>query len=109
MKKNFKKLTTLSLAAVMALSMGSMTATVYAEEGDFAGRTLNVGIWGGNDAEAAALDAMKTAFEEKTGAEIVFKTYTDYNTQIQADFIARTAPDVFYIDASMFRSTLTLE
>lgn len=102
MKKNFKKLTTLSLAAVMALSMGSMTATVYAEEGDFAGRTLNVGIWGGNDAEAAALDAMKTAFEEKTGAEIVFKTYTDYNTQIQADFIARTAPDVFYIDASMF-------
>ena len=30
------------------------------------------------------------------------KVYTDYNTQIQADFIGKTAPDVFYIDASMF-------
>lgn len=71
-------------------------------ESDFSGHTLNVGIWGGNDQEAAALDKMKTEFEAKTGASVVFKTYTDYNTQIQADFIAKTAPDVFYIDASMF-------
>ena len=30
------------------------------------------------------------------------KTYTDYNTQIQADFIGKTAPDVFYVDGNMF-------
>lgn len=101
MKKQLKKVTTFTLASVMALSMGSIT-TVFAEEGEYKGHTLNVGIWGGNDQEAAALDKMKTEFEKKTGAEIVFKTYTDYNTQIQADFIAKTAPDVFYIDASMF-------
>lgn len=101
MKKNFKKTMALTLAFVMALSAGSVV-NVYAEDGDFKGHTLNVGIWGGNDQEAAALDEMKAAFEEKTGAEIVFKTYTDYNTQIQADFIAKTAPDVFYIDANMF-------
>lgn len=101
MKKQLKKVTTVTLASVMALSMGSIT-TVFAEEGEYKGHTLNVGIWGGNDQEAAALDKMKTEFEKKTGAEVVFKTYTDYNTQIQADFIAKTAPDVFYIDASMF-------
>lgn len=101
MKKNFKKTMALTLTSVMALSAGSVV-NVYAEDGDFKGHTLNVGIWGGNDQEAAALDEMKAAFEEKTGAEIVFKTYTDYNTQIQADFIAKTAPDVFYIDANMF-------
>lgn len=101
MKKQLKKVTTFTLASVMALSMGSVT-TVFAEDGEYKGHTLNVGIWGGNDQEAAALDKMKTEFEKKTGAEIVFKTYTDYNTQIQADFIAKTAPDVFYIDASMF-------
>lgn len=99
---NMKKVSAMGLAAVMAMSMGSTATTVYAAEGDFAGHTLNVGIWGGNDAESAAIEAVKAAFEEKTGAEVVFKTYTDYNTQIQADFIAKTAPDVFYIDASMF-------
>lgn len=100
MRKYFKKLTTLSMAAV--LTFGTMSVSVQAEEADFAGRTLNVGIWGGNDQESAALEKMKAEFEEKTGAEIVFKTYTDYNTQIQADFIAKTAPDVFYIDANVF-------
>lgn len=102
MKKSIKRTAAVTLASVMALSAGSAVTVYAAEEGDFKGRTLNVGIWGGNDQEAAALDEMKAAFEEKTGAEVVFKTYTDYNTQIQADFIAKTAPDVFYIDANMF-------
>ena len=57
---------------------------------------------GRNDAESAALDAVIAAFEEKTGATVDLKIYTDYNTQIQADFIAKTAPDAFYIDGSMF-------
>lgn len=103
MKTNLKKAAALAMAAAVTASMGSMATVVSADEAaDYSGHTLNVGIWGGNDQEAAALEEMKAAFEEKTGAEIVFKTYTDYNTQIQADFIARTAPDVFYVDGSMF-------
>lgn len=42
------------------------------------------------------------AFEKQTGAKVESKVYTDYNTQIQADFIAKTAPDVFYIDGNVF-------
>lgn len=68
----------------------------------FDGQTLSIGVWGGNDQEAAALDQMIAAFEENTGAKVETKVYTDYNTQIQADFIAGTAPDAFYIDANMF-------
>ena len=66
------------------------------------GKTLTVGIWGGNDQESAALDKMMDAFEKQTGAKVESKVYTDYNTQIQADFIAKTAPDVFYIDGNVF-------
>lgn len=70
--------------------------------GDFSGKTVSIGVWGGNDQEAAALDKMIADFEDKTGAKVETKVYTDYNTQIQADFIAGTAPDAFYIDANMF-------
>ncbi|MDR2045152.1 MAG: extracellular solute-binding protein [Clostridium sp.] len=73
-----------------------------AEEKDFSGKKLSVGIWGGNDQESAAIEKVKADFEQRTGAVVELKVYTDYNTQIQADFIAKTAPDVFYIDGSMF-------
>jgi multiple sugar transport system substrate-binding protein len=33
---------------------------------------------------------------------VEFRLYTDYNMQIQADFIAGTAPDAFYVDVNMF-------
>lgn len=36
------------------------------------------------------------------GCTVELKVYTDYNTQIQADFIGQTAPDCFYVDGSMF-------
>lgn len=71
------------------------------EEG-FNGRTLTVGIWGGNDQETAAINQLKANFEEMYNCTVDLKVYTDYNTQIQADFIGKTAPDVFYIDGSMF-------
>lgn len=48
------------------------------------------------------INQVKADFEAKTGAKVEVKVYTDYNTQIQADFIAGTAPDAFYIDAIMF-------
>lgn len=85
------------------------SANVTEEPTDFSGKTLTVGIWGGNDAESAALKQVVTDFETKTGAKIVLKTYTDINTQIQADFIGGTAPDVFYVDASMFPFYSTLD
>lgn len=127
MKRNkLSRVMALAAAAVMALSLtacgsksndsgnnggtdtGSNTENVQNEdtgkEGgkSFDGQTLSIGVWGGNDQEAAALDKMIAAFEENTGAKIETKVYTDYNTQIQADFIAGTAPDAFYIDANMF-------
>jgi|GEM_PF-293793 len=76
---------------------------------DYAGKTLNVGVWGGNDAEVAALNQVIKDFEAKTGAKIELKTYTDINTQLQADFIAGTAPDVFYVDANVFPFYATLD
>lgn len=71
-------------------------------EADYSGKTLTVGIWGGNDAESAALGQVVADFEAKTGAKVELKTYTDINTQLQADFVGGTAPDVFYVDGSMF-------
>lgn len=63
---------------------------------------MSLGVWGGNDAEAAALNQVIADFEANTGAKVELKTYTDINTQIQADFIGGTAPDCFYIDGAMF-------
>ena len=74
------------------------------EDGDdrpFEGRTLILGIWGGNDAEQAAIHQVAADFEEMTGATIEWRLYTDYNVQIQADFAAGIAPDAFYVDSSM--------
>ncbi len=78
-------------------------------ETDYSGKKLTVGIWGGNDAESAALAQVISDFETKTGATIELKTYTDINTQLQADFIGGTAPDVFYVDGSMFPFYATLD
>lgn len=108
-----KKVTALLLLVVMVLSLaacGGKTTETNAPDGsgeaagasDFSGKTLSLGVWGGNDAEAAALDQVIADFEAKTGAKVELKTYTDINTQIQADFIGGTAPDCFYIDGAMF-------
>lgn len=122
MKRRFSKAAALFLTAAVTLSLaacgGSGTTGQEAKAGaggaktegeakaggsaDYSGKTLSIGIWGGNDQESAAIDKMKAAFEEKMGVKVDIKVYTDYNTQIQADFIAGTAPDAFYIDAIMF-------
>ena len=85
------------------------TEAATEETADFSGKTLTLGVWGGNDAESAALNQVISDFEAKTGAKIELKTYTDINTQIQADFIGGTAPDVFYVDGSMFPFYATLD
>ena len=88
-----------STAASTAASTAGSTA---AAGGDFSGRTLTVGIWGGNDQETAAINQLKDNFEADHGCTVELKVYTDFNTQFQADLIGQTAPDCFYIDGVMF-------
>lgn len=104
MKPVFKK-----VAATLMATLGLLSATVPFQKvvgaqedlGDFSGQTLKVGLWGGSDQEEKTLDALIKKFEEKTHATVEKKVYTDYNTQIQADMVGRTAPDVYYVDMSM--------
>ena len=114
-----KKTIALILALVMVLALaacgGSSTpaqsggsSTQSASEGGFAGRTVTIGIWGGNDQETAAINQLKDNFEKMYDCKVELKVYTDYNTQIQADFIGKTAPDAFYVDGSMFPFYSTL-
>lgn len=105
----------LTCAAVLLTGCGGASSTSTASSGStgesagtaageqsFAGRTLTVGIWGGNDQETAAINQLKANFEAKYGCTVDLKVYTDYNTQLQADLIGQTAPDCFYVDGSMF-------
>ena len=97
-------------AALTACGSSSSTSTAgstaasgsASASGDFSGRTLTVGIWGGNDQETAAINQLKANFEADHGCTVELKVYTDFNTQFQADLIGQTAPDTFYVDGSMF-------
>jgi Maltose-binding periplasmic proteins/domains len=104
MKQNWKKVISGLMVGMMIFSLAACNSDKKNEEeaGSASGKTLSIGIWGGNDQESAAIDKLKEEFEKNTGAKVEIKVYTDYNTQIQADFIAGTAPDTFYIDASIF-------
>ncbi|MDH6365318.1 multiple sugar transport system substrate-binding protein [Enterococcus sp. PF1-24] len=93
---------TLSAALLTACSGDKGASSSGEDKTDFAGDTLTLGVWGGNEAEEKSLDDMIKAFEDETGAKIEKKVYTDYNTQIQADMAGKTAPDVFYVDAYMY-------
>lgn len=96
-----KKWLSISMVAVLAGTLLSPFTQVVSAQ-DFKGETLTIGVWGGNEAEEKSLDQLIANFEETTGANVEKKVYTDYNTQIQADMIGRTAPDAFYVDASMY-------
>lgn len=67
----------------------------------FAGQKVIIGRWGGNDSETAAFTAMVDAFKAQTGAEVEERVYSDYNTELQAELIGGSGPDVFYVDAYM--------
>ena len=99
-----KKALALAMAGIMALSFAACGGQSASGDGQATGekKTLTVGIWGGNDQEAAAINQVKADFEAANNCTVELKTYTDYNTQIQADFIGKTAPDVFYVDGNMF-------
>lgn len=72
-----------------------------ATENSLAGQTVVIGRWGGNDAETAAFKQMVTDFEAATGVKVEERVYSDYNTELQAELIGGSGPDVFYVDAYM--------
>jgi len=76
------------------------TQDTPSDDRPFAGQVLTLGVWGGNDAETAALEQVRADFEALTGATINWRLYTEMNVQIQADFIAGgdVVPDAFYVD-----------
>ncbi|SKA12757.1 multiple sugar transport system substrate-binding protein [Pilibacter termitis] len=94
--------TALALATLVATTACGKKADNGGSETDFKGKTLKVGVWGGNESEEKSLKELVKNFESKTGAKVSLKTYTDYNTQIQTDLIGKTAPDVFYVDSSYY-------
>lgn len=104
MKKTFRRfglgiLTGLAVLAIAGCGKGDKEAGTKT---DFNGETLKIGVWGGNPSEEKSLDQLIANFEKETGAKVEKKVYTEYNTQIQADLVGKTAPDVFYVDASMY-------
>ncbi|MCL1995311.1 MAG: hypothetical protein FWG63_03805, partial [Defluviitaleaceae bacterium] len=90
--KNFSKLLAVLLFGFVLTACGNDQAATPGSTGDgnrpFEGQTLTLGVWGGNDAEVAAIEAVRADFEAMTGAIIEWRLYTDYNVQIQADFAA---------------------
>lgn len=68
---------------------------------DLTGKKVVIGRWGGNDAETASFKAMIDGFKAKTGIEVEERVYSDYNTELQAELIGGSGPDVFYVDAYM--------
>lgn len=106
MKKSFKRLGLGVLAGVLLVGLAACGGSKDGKAGegktDFKGDTLKIGVWGGNEAEEKSLDELIKNFETETGAKVDKKVYTDYNTQMQTDLVGKTAPDVFYVDASMY-------
>lgn len=104
--KKWKKVVTLGVSVVTAAALAACgngdSNKTPKNDNDFKGQTLKVGVWGGNEAEEKSLDSLIKQFEKDTGAKVEKKVYTDYSTQIQADLVGKTAPDVFYVDAYMF-------
>lgn len=103
--KNWKKVLTVSAVAVATLSLvacGGKKEADGSKDTDFKGKTLKLGVWGGNESEEKTLKSVIAGFEKETGAKVSLKTYTDYNTQIQTDLIGKTAPDAFYVDSSYY-------
>jgi len=98
----------LGVSSVLALSVGLLAACGSGKSSsstkttDFKGQTVKVGIWYGSDQEREGINKIIKGFEKKTGAKVQTKVYTNFNTQIQADLSGHTAPDVFYMDSSMY-------
>lgn len=91
-----------SVMAVLTLAACGSSTSSTSSSTNFKGETLKIGTWAGSPQETTAMKAQIAAFEKMTGAKVVNKVYTNINQQLPADFSAHTAPDVFYVDSSMY-------
>lgn len=97
-----KKILAVLLSIIMAVTLfAACGQTKEAGSDSLAGKHIVVARWGGNDAETTAFAKMLEEFKAETGITAEERVYTDYDTQLKADLIAGTAPDVFYVDAFM--------
>ncbi len=97
-----KKILAVLLSIIMAVTLfAACGMTKEAGSDSLAGKHIVVARWGGNDAETTAFAKMLEEFKAETGITAEERVYTDYDTQLKADLIAGTAPDVFYVDAFM--------
>lgn len=86
---------------ILAIACTPKDSGVATDNVNIEGKTVVVGRWGGNDAETAAFKQMVADFTAKTGAVVEERVYSDYNTELQAELIGGSGPDVFYVDAYM--------
>lgn len=103
--KFWKPVSTLAVSAMLlgtATGCGNGDSDAAATEGT----TITVGIWSGTDAEETAREEMFADFTEETGINVEVRVYTDYETQLKTDLVGGTAPDVFYVDASIAPSLI---
>ncbi len=103
--KKFSSLLLIMLMLVTFTGCGSNNASQVTSE-DISGTTVTIGVWKGNNGEEKALDELITGFEEKTGATVEKKEYTDISQQLTTELIGGTAPDVFYVDALLAQSLI---
>ncbi|MHA6646827.1 extracellular solute-binding protein [Aerococcus urinae] len=104
LKNTLKTLLMVGLSCLILMACGGSEGGQSSGDGSTSSNkeVLTIGVWGGNEAEESSLDSLISNFEKQTGAKVEKKVYTDYNTQMQTDLIGGTAPDVFYVDVSMF-------
>lgn len=89
------------ILSMLMVSIFTLAGCGSNEAEDIAGSTITVGI-SGSPTEIKTYKELGEKFTEESGVEIEFRQYTDFATEIQAELIGGTAPDVFGIDAYYF-------
>ena len=96
-----KKMLSLGLSAVMALSMGSVLA-VQAEEADYEECTIKFAWWGGDSRHEATQNAVNAFMEKYPGinVEVNFGAWSEWESARALEFQSGTAADVNQINLS---------
>lgn len=90
-----KKLMMLMVVCILVFTGCQKSNEVEEVSGD-----ITVGVWG-TPAELEMLQSQVDKFTEESGVNVTLKQYTDFQTEIQAELIGHTAPDVFYVEGFM--------
>lgn len=87
---------------------GTATTTPTAtDDRPFAGQTVTLGMWGGNDIEYSTMREVLAAFYAETGITVEPRIWHDYQLQLTTELIGGTAPDIFYVEAFLFESLVS--